>query len=629
MIEKHNWFGPAVLALAFCLSLPHEADAAKLIPGSSICLQDYANSKYVSADNFGNNPLVANRAVAGPWESFTVLDAGGGNIALRSQINGQYVCADNTGTSPLIANRTAFGPWESFTEVDAGGGRVALRAVANSKYVSANNGTNTLIATTTSISNWEAFTVQTTTPSVFPKVYFGTMHGWQDIINSPSQWNYVRANADGFYANFIQLLPTVGNPGAMCSQTASLMTHKNAFFESDSRYTGLGGFPDGGQFTLATEGQEMSEFLNAGFNITYTSLNYGVDNAKLSQCRTYGLPSGAIRPCLAQNGPWLFGGDITLNVQNNASIRTDIGRTEGQSTDGPMQLWVTNNGGMQPGSASVVRYARSLGKLSMVMVSPGDLPAAQWLGAAQGCVRYHENNGATPEIWADYAYDTQTPTLPESNADGSAANTTTGMAYWLIHHITDPAHWARLSLPTTPGLHPRDASECSLPSTLSPAVRLAKAQTDTTPTENTVADVFVPTTRQTNGSALATKVLELNLVNESSWLDLSPVLYAYVDDPGNNWTVGFRLGGKDITNEVVQKGGFVFIKNDRLWPNANKRLQLTLTCKNPKITVANADSVAVSIGLLANPARRDKLTETLTIHASTAHSAAKVASIAE
>jgi len=104
---------------------------------------------------------------------------------------------------------------------------------------------------------------------------------------------------------------------------------------------------------------------------------------------------------------------------------------------------------------------------------------------------------------------------------------------------------------------------------------------------------------------------------------------AYVDDPGNNWKVGFRLGGKDITNEVVQKGGFVFIKNDRLWPNANKRLQLTLTCKNPKTTVTDANSVAVSIGLLANPARRDKLTETVTIHASTVHSAAKVASIAE
>ncbi|WNI18532.1 fascin domain-containing protein [Actinacidiphila sp. ITFR-21] len=33
-------------------------------------------------------------------------------ISPRAHANGQYVTADNAGASPLIANRTAIGPWE-------------------------------------------------------------------------------------------------------------------------------------------------------------------------------------------------------------------------------------------------------------------------------------------------------------------------------------------------------------------------------------------------------------------------------------------------------------------------------------------------------------------------------------
>ena len=558
-----------LLALALCLSLPIRSAAAKLTPGTSVSLQAQANGKYVCADNAGTSPLIANRTAVGSYETFTVVNAGGGNVALQAQANGEYVCADNAGASPLIANRTAVGPWETFAVHTLGSGPV----------------------------------------SNVPKVYIGTVHGWSDLNNNPNQWSFVRANADGFYANFIQLLPTVGNPALLCNQTASLMTHKNAYFESDSRYTGLGGFPNGGQFTLDTEAQEMNELLNAGFAIAYSSLNYGVDGAKENQCRTLGLPSGVTRPCLAQNGPWTFNGD----VHNDPNSINDINNSDGVATDGPLQLWISNSGGMQQGSVSDVRYARSVNKLAVVMVSPGDLPASQWLATAQQCVRFHESQGAKPDIWADYAYDTQTPTLPEANADGTPANTVTGMAYWLIHHVTDPAHWARLSLPATSGLH-----LASAPTTLPASVRAVKANTGTTPTESTEADLLVPVTRQANGHVSATRVVDLVLHNESAWLDLSPVLYADIADPGHHWTVGFRLGGKDITQAVVREGGFVFVKDQRLWPNVSKHLQLVLICKNPSGAGTDAQAVSVRIGLLANPTRRDKLTETLTIHGSAA-----------
>ncbi len=74
-----------------------------------ISLRARANNMYVCADNAGASPLIANRAAAGPWETFDVLDAGGGNVALRAHANNQIVCADNAGAPPLIANRTAAG----------------------------------------------------------------------------------------------------------------------------------------------------------------------------------------------------------------------------------------------------------------------------------------------------------------------------------------------------------------------------------------------------------------------------------------------------------------------------------------------------------------------------------------
>lgn len=402
-------------------------------------------------------------------------------------------------------------------------------------------------------------------PPAPAQVYIGTIHGWSDLLAHPDQWNYVRTHADGFYANFIQLLPTVGDPGALCRQTAPLMTHKNALFESDSRYTGLGGFPNGGQFTLKTQAQELQELLRAGFKVTYTSLNYGVDNAKLTQCRTLGLPAGVLRPCLAQNGPWMFGGDIRRNVQDNAKIRKDILRTEGQSTDGPLALWASNQGQMQAGSASVSRYAHIKKKLSLVMISPGDLPAKRWLATAQQCVRFHENRNASPDIWADYAYDTQTPTLPEANADGTPANTVMGAAYWLIHHLTDPAHCARLRVLPVPHSRPHGP-----------------------------------------------QIVNMVLHNDSTWLDLTPVLLARIDDPGHAWTVRVRLGGKDITPAVTQEGGYVFLKDQRLWPKASKRLEIVMKAKRPS---ARPHPMTLHLTLLAHPGHRDIVNQTLTLHA--------------
>jgi beta-glucosidase-like glycosyl hydrolase len=123
-----------------------------------ISLRAHANGDYVTAENAGASPLIANRTAIGPWEEFDEIDLGNGNIALRAHANNEYVCADNTGTSPLIANRTAVGLWETFALIHNSDGSVSLKAAVNGDYVTAENaGASSLIANRTAIGPWEEF----------------------------------------------------------------------------------------------------------------------------------------------------------------------------------------------------------------------------------------------------------------------------------------------------------------------------------------------------------------------------------------------------------------------------------------------------------------------------------------
>lgn len=129
--------------------------------GQTITLRANANSMYVSADqNLANVQLIANRATAGGWEQFTVVDAGGGLIALRAS-NGMYVSADTNiaAYAPLVANRATVGGWEQFTWTDVGTGQMTLRANTNGLYVSADlNRSADLVADRATAGGWETFT---------------------------------------------------------------------------------------------------------------------------------------------------------------------------------------------------------------------------------------------------------------------------------------------------------------------------------------------------------------------------------------------------------------------------------------------------------------------------------------
>jgi hypothetical protein len=88
-------------------SIPVQAGRSYLVeltasPATSLPFASISGSPATSAKHLGNASIG--------------LDSTGATsvISLRAHANGMYVTADNAGASPLIANRTAIGPWEEF-----------------------------------------------------------------------------------------------------------------------------------------------------------------------------------------------------------------------------------------------------------------------------------------------------------------------------------------------------------------------------------------------------------------------------------------------------------------------------------------------------------------------------------
>jgi hypothetical protein len=122
-----------------------------------------ANGKLVCAEEGGAKPLTANRAKAGPWETFELWVVGSNRIALKSVANDKFVSAEGGGARPLVANQGEIGPWQTFEICYVDGGHVALKSVANQRFVCAEDGgAKPLVANRTNIGLWETFTLATT-----------------------------------------------------------------------------------------------------------------------------------------------------------------------------------------------------------------------------------------------------------------------------------------------------------------------------------------------------------------------------------------------------------------------------------------------------------------------------------
>jgi len=116
-----------------------------------------SNNMYVSSEN-GTAPMNCNRASAGTWEQFTVVDAGNGKIGLQAM--GKFVSSENGATSGITCNRTTIGgsgSWEQFDWVAQPDGTISLRG-NNGQYISSNNGTSVMTCNRATAGAWEAFT---------------------------------------------------------------------------------------------------------------------------------------------------------------------------------------------------------------------------------------------------------------------------------------------------------------------------------------------------------------------------------------------------------------------------------------------------------------------------------------
>lgn len=122
------------------------------------------SGKVVCGDNYGNDPLVANRdSYGGAWETFSVVNNNDGTISLKCGSNGKYVCAVMDEEKQLLARSSAIEDWEKFYLVRVSDTEYALQAKTNGKYVCVdeNNG-NVLYADRDSVSGWETFRIYNT-----------------------------------------------------------------------------------------------------------------------------------------------------------------------------------------------------------------------------------------------------------------------------------------------------------------------------------------------------------------------------------------------------------------------------------------------------------------------------------
>jgi beta-glucanase (GH16 family) len=128
-------------------------------PAGIASIRASANNTFVSAEDAGASPLVANRAAADTWEQFRVIDNSDGTISLQAIVNSLYVTVDPNRGGRLIASRNAIGQGEKFRRLAQSNGTVALQAVTNNLYVAADlNIGNVLIANRAAASTWEQFT---------------------------------------------------------------------------------------------------------------------------------------------------------------------------------------------------------------------------------------------------------------------------------------------------------------------------------------------------------------------------------------------------------------------------------------------------------------------------------------
>lgn len=375
------------------------------------------------------------------------------------------------------------------------------------------------------------------------EVFLGSADQWGDLVKQPDQWAFVHDNIDGLYVNFIMMNRLRPD---LLDATAGLLKNRRVFLESDHRTPKDG--DDASGAAPADDQTSIQKLHASGLAIPYTSLNYGWSQERAANLRGFDKHPGAPRRNFVQIGPWNIGGDIARDQTQdragsgvaNAAYRDWIKGSDGVSTDGPMGLWKADSGRMRAGSVSIVKFAHQFGKLAVVMLGPygahnPDYDPAQFLSVSQDAVRLHEDAGAVPDIWTVFEYATSIPAIPEQDA-GRPAATTTGVAFWLLHHLRDPDH----------------------------AMSMAVSQDSQQPRED------------------CDRAIEVVLANQSDWLDFAPRLQ--LSGPSGDRPVRASIDGVEVSQAV--RTGASLAGPLRLWPGQRRTIRLAPADSKDRIGTA-------------------------------------------
>jgi hypothetical protein len=420
-----------------------------------------------------------------------------------------------------------------------------------------------------------------TLPEREAKVYVGIADRWHqmDDASNYSLWSYVRENAAGFYTNFIIMwknsYQNTQDPQISCVNMRKAFLKNGCFFETSMETSVNSGSTGANDET--TDKKYIDLLTNGGFNVDVTSLNYGVSEQRIKTLRTY----NGNRSCLTLIGPWTIGGDIQSNaVTGNQKDRDNIAITDGMETDGPLGYWYNDTQYMCEGSYSLVKYVEDRKQISAVMLAPyaagvsGYDQAKDYLTVSKQCVFGHEDKSASPDIWTIWTYGESgdEPTFPESvvNSLGEteAANTLTGVGYWVIKHLNN---FPKLEITTTGSV--------------------MKATNDTT-TEVSIS-------RGSNG--YAEDSLPIIISNDKDpQIEISPVIRATLDEGSKDWDISFSLAGKDVTDNVVYNGGLNCISKLRITKTNKLTLIMKIKSKNSYTSSTLPSLVNIKIETMSN-----------------------------
>jgi hypothetical protein len=120
------------------------------------------NGRFLSADGGGGRSVTADRDVAGPWETFTLVDHGNGTVSFQT-FNGRYLSIAPYGKSrqprprlSAVGRSIAIGSSEKFRRVNRPGGKISLQA-ANRTFLRVEEGDKVISAEMALIQHAETF----------------------------------------------------------------------------------------------------------------------------------------------------------------------------------------------------------------------------------------------------------------------------------------------------------------------------------------------------------------------------------------------------------------------------------------------------------------------------------------